>query len=453
MLGNLYPQSPLFEGLSIDMANYFSSVRYPVWKSSTMDEVAVCIPTVDPGEYFVDMNEQLFGSQTTNIQPAPMNGFVKNYATQPATGPAIDPFEVMHYFTPEQLPVLSTLARAFAVCDQWYASAPCQTWPNRFFVHTGTCLGYVNNNDFPIPFTAPSIFKRLDEKGKSWRVYFHDLPQSILLEDVWLKAPLHYRLFHQFLIDAENGALPNYSFIEPRYFPDVLLNDIPNDQHPPHNVLQGEQLIAAVYNALRKSPCWKNSLLIITYDEHGGCFDHMPPPAAESPDGRDRSGFNFNRYGVRVPAVIVSPYVRPGSVIRNVAGGVPLAGPPYPFDHTSILSTLRDLFGLGEPLTERDNVAPSLLSALTLNGPDNDGPMSVQANATPPSIGVVGKLVEASLNHMQSALVEMLAKLPARPLTSSGGPLAATDRSAPATSNLSAAASYAVAHVKAFLGM
>lgn len=280
MLGALYPKDPSFEGLSGNEKDLWLSQPVPVWTSpaTPLDLMAAQIPTPDPGELFTDINTQLFNGPRPNVPAVPsMNGFVRNYMDQQ---PRPDSCQaVMHYFKPEQVPVISALAKAFGVCDQWHASAPCQTWPNRLFVHTGTSLGHVNNRNFPIPFPAPSIFKRLSECGRGWRVYYHDVPQSLLLRDIWLEAPLHYRPFDTFLSDATNGTLPNYSFIEPRYFTDLFLNNVPNDQHPPHNVLYGEKLIADVYNAMRSSPCWKKTLLIIIYDEHGGCYDHVPPPA------------------------------------------------------------------------------------------------------------------------------------------------------------------------------
>jgi phospholipase C len=280
MLGRLYPFDPDYAGLTLNESNTYSATTFGVWNDSGMTSTTACIPEPDPGELFTDMNLQLFGAQGRAADPPKMCGFVQNYAAQPSKDGVHDPRAIMHYFTPEQVPVISSLARSFGVCDRWFASAPCQTWPNRFFAHTGTSLGHVDNNTFPIPFGAHSIFRRLEDANKSWRVYFHDMPQSLLLKDIWLYALFHYRFFHQFLADAHSGSLPNYSFIEPRYFTDLFKNLIPNDEHPPHNVVYGEQLIAAVYNALRSSPCWKRTLLIITYDEHGGCFDHVPPPAA-----------------------------------------------------------------------------------------------------------------------------------------------------------------------------
>ena len=187
----------------------------------------------------------------------------------------------MHYFTPDQVPVISQLARAFGVSDRWHASAPCQTWPNRFFVHTGPANGYVNNSPTHFPYQMKTVFNRLAEAGQNWRVYFHDIPQSATLALLWDRALTHFRHFEtDFAQDAAAGSLPAYSFIEPRYFTDTLLNKMPNDEHPPHNVAYGEALIAAVYNAVRGGPRWKQTLLVITYDEHGGCFDHVVPPPA-----------------------------------------------------------------------------------------------------------------------------------------------------------------------------
>ena len=250
-----------------------------------------------------------------------------------------------------------------------------------------------------------------------------------MLADVWPEAPLHYRFFKQFLVDAHSGVLPSYSFIEPRYFSDLFLREIPNDEHPPHNVLFGEKLIAQVYNAVRASPSWKKTLLIITWDEHGGCYDHAPPPQALVPDGHAQDGFPFNRYGVRVPAVIISPYIPAGSKIRAAPLGLPQAGPPYPFDHTSILATVRALFKLGDPLTHRDAVAPTLLSALSLPLPINDGPCTV--GGVTPKVSTPATQVGASAtpNDMQASLARMAASLPRRtPLMAVPEPVAMVER-------------------------
>ena len=457
MLGRLHAPGPDFAGLTGTESNPYRRsdgiVALPVWCSTAMDSITATAPDPDPGEHFVDMNEQLFGSAPRGTDPPSMTGFISNFMRQPPADQPSDPMAVMHYYTPDQLPVLTTLARAFGVCDQWYASAPCQTWPNRFFAHTGTSLGYVNNNAFPIPFPAPSIFARLSDCDRSWRVYFHDVPQSIMLRDVWCRAFLHYRFFGQFIADAHSGDLPNYSFIEPRYFSDLRLG-IPNDQHPPHNVLMGEKLIADVYNAVRSSPCWKQCLLIVTYDEHGGCYDHMPPPRAVPPDDQNHAGFAFDAYGVRVPAVIISPYMPPGEIVRSAPAGVAYNAPPYPFDHTSILSTLRNLFNLGAPLTNRDRVAPDLLGPLSLLNPENDGPPRI--DPTDPNVDqdVVRFLSYAAPNNHQDALSRMALQLPPGPLPMTPAaipapqPLAATGFDNVITARLDA-----VGRIKSFLGL
>lgn len=410
MLGWLYPHDPDYRGLTLNESNTYANTTFGVWNApGGMDPDTAGTPKPDPGESFVDMNEQLFGRPPVP-GPATMSGFAANYATQPPSshGP-FNPRSVMHYFTPEQVPVISTLAKAFGVCDQWHASAPCQTWPNRFFVHTGTARGHVDNHTFLVPFPAESLFHRLQKAGKTWRVYFHDMPQSVLLGDIWIYALFHYRLISQFLADAHTGNLPQYSFIEPRYFSDLFLNNIPNDEHPPHNVIYGERLIAQVYNAVRTSPCWKSTLLVITYDEHGGCYDHVVPPRAVSPDAHNEYGFNFDRYGVRVPAVIVSPYVPPGSKIRSPDGN------PYPFDHTSIIATVRKVFGLGGPLTARDGVAPDLMSALSLAVPTNDGPPSIDPSLLQPLPKEVEDRAGVPPNGIQSSLSAAAAALPSAP--------------------------------------
>lgn len=413
MLGRLYPTDPDYRGLTLNESNKSGNSVFGVWTDPTMSAHDASIPDPDPGEFFKDMNFQLFGAAGRHGNAATMSGFAENYATQ-TSGGVFAPSAVMHFFTPDQVPVISTLAKSFGVCDEWHASAPCQTWPNRFFVHTGTSLGHVDNKTFPIPFQAPSLFRRLEDQSKTWRVYFHDMPQSLLLKDIWLFALSHYRFFDQFLADAHTGSLPNYSFIEPRYFTDLFKSFIPNDEHPPHNVVYGEQLIAAVYNAVRSSPNWKRTLLIITYDEHGGCFDHVPPPPAISPDGVIANSFqyNFNTYGVRVPAVIVSPYIPPGTKVRaapNPDGSI------TPFDHTSIIKTVRQLFSLGARFTARDEAAPSLISALKLAAPNNDGPARVDAVLVKPLPAQLTTRAAASPNGMQASLAAAAATLPPIP--------------------------------------
>jgi phospholipase C len=299
---------------------------------------------------------------------------------------------------------MAALARSFAVSDRWHASAPCQTWPNRFFVHTATAAGYVNNSPPHPPYRMETVFNRLDSVNQPWRVYFHDIPQSATLARLWADIPTHFRFYQDdFARDAAQGNLPAYSFIEPRYFTDTLLQKMPNDQHPPHNVSHGDALIASVYNAVRAGPGWKNTLLVITYDEHGGCYDHVVPPAAVSPDELRHDGYAFDQFGVRVPALIISPWVKPGSVLRPAG--------PTPFDHTSVSATLGKLFGF-PPLTKRDAAAPDLLSVLNGDG-SNDGPASVPVIESTPSSAQIAASAAREPNRMQHALNQAAVQLPA----------------------------------------
>jgi phospholipase C len=251
-----------------------------------------------------------------------------------------------------------------------------------------------------------TIFNRFEKAGiGDWKIYFHDMPQALTLSQL---LPLwdHFHFYRRFQIDCQTGQLPSYSFIEPRYYSDF--GSLENDQHPPAVVTLGEQLIADVYNCLRSSKVWLKTLLIITYDEHGGCYDHVPPPTAVEP-GAPKAGqiFSFDRYGVRVPAVIVSPFVKQGTTFGQLSA--------VPYDHTSIIAMLRKRFELGPPLTRRDATAPDLGSVLALQKPDNRGPPRIKARPYAPSAQSAAVAQTKRLNSMQKALVNLAANLPESP--------------------------------------
>ena len=341
--------------------------------------------TIDPSHAVLDVNVQLFGRMIAPSPPVATNvGFVLDYANRPGNPPA-DAGNVMKAFDPVKLPVLSTLAREFVLCDRWFASVPGQTWPNRFFVHAATSGGFVDNNFRD--YTFRTIYDNLEEQGVSWSIYFHDFPQSVTMSS--LRKPEYRGRFkpsHQFFVDLAAGTLPAYSFIEPRYFD--FLRWKANDQHPPHDVRLGEHLIADVYESLRRSALWNASLLFVLHDEHGGIFDHVPPPSAVNPDGlvSVTPPFDFTRLGVRVPSVIISPYVGKGVVDSTV------------YDHTSILATVRELFNLPHALTERDRQANTISRNLTAHA-RTDAPMTL---ARPPE-------PTADMFHAVSATARMTA--------------------------------------------
>jgi phospholipase C len=453
MLGMLYPERPDFDGLKPGMANFLHRAgqdpqRVEVWTDPALTATSLCIPDPDPGELFSDIFTQLRGltiDGDPSSEPASMSGFVDNYMRQDATDPSPELHSIMHYFTPEQVPVISQLARAFGVSDRWHASAPCQTWPNRFFVHTGTAGGHTNNSPTHFPYVMDTVFQRLAAAGKDWRVYFHDIPQSATLAGLWRDVPTHFREFDiDFARNAAAGTLPAYSFIEPRYFADPVLNVLPNDEHPPHNVAYGEELIASVYNAVRSGPGWGQTLLVITYDEHGGCYDHVIPPVARRPDNLAPDGFDFGTFGVRVPAVIISPYMEAGKIVRPTG--------QIPFDHTSIIATLRKLFNIG-PLTARDAAAPDLLAVLN-DKPLNNGPASIKAPAVPPAREQVARASVKPLNGLQQSLSTAALQLPTfqADIDVHIQRLRAAVDTAPDHASVAAAVADISAHVKAFLG-
>ncbi len=442
VLGKLRDGTPGFDGLTGEESNVWhhpdgTSEVIRVWNKPGMDAATTVIPTPDPGELFTDIAVQIGGLDGAS----PMGGFVDNYMRQPGTAPR-DSRAVMHYFTPGQLPVLSTLATAFGVSDRWFASAPCQTWPNRFFTHCGTANGWVNNSPAHFPYLMPTVFNRMDDAGKEWRIYFHDIPQTATLTRLWGDPVQGFRRFGELLSDAAKGDLPSYSFIEPRYFTDMLLGQMPNDEHPPHNILYGEVLIASVYNALRAGPKWPQTLLVVTYDEHGGCYDHVTPPAATPPGPPYGNGFTFDRFGVRVPAVLVSPFIPPNSIIRPPG--------PTPFDHTSIIATLRRLFGI-QSLTARDAAAPDLLQGMTA-APDNNGPERISAPSVQPTPAALTAVKMLPPNDMQKALSATAAQLPTAGSDPELHAKRIADAPTPVLTELAAGAEFVKAHIAAFLG-
>ncbi|HUS17973.1 MAG TPA: alkaline phosphatase family protein [Chloroflexia bacterium] len=288
--------------------------------------------------------------------------------------------KIVQCFAPSKLPVLTTLARAFAICDHWFSSLPGPTWPNRLFVHAGTSAGHVDNTLHPGDYNIDTIYDRLDQATVSWKIYFHDIPQAIALSHLQMDfARARFRLFDEFLTDARHGTLPAYSFIEPRYADFLFFKA--NDQHPPHDVALGEYLIADVYEALRASPQWEHSLLVILYDEHGGIYDHVPPPPAVNPDGKRsrKPVFGFDRLGVRVPAVLVSPYIPAGTIDSQV------------YDHTSVLATLEKRFDLA-PLTKRDAAAQPFDANLILTSPRTDTPRTLRRPDDPVTAAAYGRM-------------------------------------------------------------
>ncbi len=357
------------------------------WTGKSRSDANFALPDPDPGEGFRATNHQLFGfyDVANDRTPEPsMDGFVNDYQANMLSSAYIygddptDPREIMTAFTPEQTPVLSKLAREFAVCDHWYASVPSQTFPNRDFVHAATSDGHVTNT--PRTCGAATIFNRIEDRASraaatgsgeipTWGVYSGTEGTAWFSLTRLVMQRTHGRFRHggfhsidTFADDVRAARLPSYSFLEPQF-----TGAHEDDQKPPSDIRPGEDLIGWVYETLRDSPLWERTLLVITYDEHGGCFDHVAPPAGATPPHRGApagdQGFRFDRFGVRVPAVLVSPWIEAGTVARP-AGSTP-------FDHTSVLATVHQRFGT-DHLTERDKAAPDLSCVLTRETPRTD---------------------------------------------------------------------------------
>jgi phospholipase C len=342
-----------------------------------------------------------------------MNGFVAdfvhNFVKLKKREPDYDDYRViMDCLTPDQVPVLSGLAHHYAVCDHYHASVPSQTFCNRCFAHSATSNGLVVNPPYyNWLFThAPTLFNRIQDARRpnlTWKVYYDELT---MISVTWLLQPMlrpyrrsNFHFMDEFFKDARDGTLPSYAFIEPR----LVVNH--NDQHPSiddflftHSERAGELLINDVYQAVRNGRNWERTLLIVTYDEHGGCYDHVPPPAAIPPDPRHPAcqyDFRFDRLGVRVPAVLVSPYIEPGTVMHTV------------FDHTSIIKTVTNRWGLA-PLTERDKAAIDLGEVLTLEQPRTDFP-----EIKPLPFERVPRPEDEPLNDFQKGLLALVAGIEA----------------------------------------
>jgi len=294
-------------------------------------------------------------------------GFVTTFEKNVPSTTEQDRQFVMGYYVEGRLPALHQLGVNFTVCDHWFSSLPGPTWPNRFFALSGTSSGRVL-----MPEGLPhlrleelfvqdqiTIFDRLNEAGVPWRIYYYDFPSSLLLNRQRLPHNIArysriQNFFEKDLLDEKD--FPSFVFIEPKYF-----GADQNDDHPPHNIFKAQKLIADVYNAIRSRPeIWESTLLVVVYDEHGGFYDHVEPPPAIPPDDH-REEWTFDRLGVRVPAILVSPYA--GARVEKTT-----------FDHTSILKYLSEKWKLGD-LGMRTAAANSIGIALNQDKPrDNTVP-------------------------------------------------------------------------------
>ena len=335
MLGylSLTGRRPEIDGLRPGLANEHQGRTYPVHRLAT---TAV---DMDPDHSSAAVDQQIAGGN--------MSGFVNSAAAvlagQEARG--TDPGCVMGYYDGTDVPVYDHLAEEFAVCDRWFSSVPGATLPNRLYALCGVAAGSRDDRSLHVPplYHQPSFVRHLDAYGVPWRWYSFD-PGTLRLADAHYLLGHHRRFGYfsktglpwktvfdvscnpkiaSFLEDAASGTLEPVSWIDPAFTNFNPLGFPVNDDHPPADIQDGQDLVLAVYDALASSPQWESSLLVIVYDEHGGFYDHVPPPQA--PDDEPEM---FGRYGVRVPAIVVSPWAEPRTVSHTV------------FDHTSIIKTI-----------------------------------------------------------------------------------------------------------------
>lgn len=369
-----------FLGLSEDTLSQYTNVL----KDSNGNTVFTCqpikgIPSVaqtnylnspqyDPYEPFQHVMKQIFGDGDKS-NPT-MSGFLQDYASlwwdYEWESQRKNISAVMETYTDKELPILYSLAKHYAVSDLWFSSVPTQTNPNRAFSICGTSEGEVDNGFLgKSTFQSDTIWNRLVQESPetTWMIFW----QSDMLPGIFpgsfcknnfpslnkiSNLDSHIKKIDAFHEMARNGQLPNFSFIEPQWtisinldpkvklFSSVVKNNgllfglQGNDLHPPGDVRTAENLLANIYTSLiSNEDAWSKTLLIVTFDEHGGIYDHIAPPKAIPPDDFCQKGFNFDRYGVRVPALFISPKIKKSTVIRS-------DNPNIPFDHTSIIATI-----------------------------------------------------------------------------------------------------------------
>jgi phospholipase C len=286
----------------------------------------------------------------------------------------------MVYWTDEDLPFYYSLAKTFTLANRWFGSAPCQTYPNRRFLMAGTAYGNISTDTsslFDPPPPNGTIFDRLHAFGLSWRNYFSDLPSSGIISSVPKKYPSSLAPIGQFFADCAAGTLPSVSLVDPEFgvagevggpladagVPGAdRVSAQGGSEENPQDIQIGQATAAKVIDAVLRSPAWPRTLLIWTYDEHGGYYDHVPPPAAIKPDdippklGPGDVPGGYDMYGPRVPTVVVSPYSRPHAVTNVV------------HDHTSVLATIEAKWNL-PALTYRDANAATVADFLDTRRP------------------------------------------------------------------------------------
>ena len=370
--------------------------------------------TPDPGHSHFDVMKQMFsGADPANTTVAPMSGFVKDYKLH--TNDVAKSHNIMKCFSAANLSVLTTLAKQFCLCDNWFSSVPGPTFPNRAFAHAATSIGRVDMSPIGYVGISKTIYELLNDNALSARIYYSDTTLAATFPRLMVKMNQYFGTLQSFINACGNNSLPAYSFIEPRYntLEAENLFFAASDQHPDHDVHEGELLIQRVFQAIWNNPAVRNStLLVISYDEHGGLFDHLPPPQrVPNPDGLNWPGaagnpdppFDFTRLGVRVPAVLISPYIKAGTIDSTL------------HDHTSVIATVSKVFLQNAPvkfLTKRDQAANTFEDIFNLDVARTDAvAFAAAAPRALPRAVTPQQLVLKPLTEHQQRLVDMAAYL------------------------------------------
>jgi phospholipase C len=440
LLGYVQHPDPLFDGL-LEGGPHTNPPWHGQGDPVAVSDQAKPVLPVDPDHSHDAVMQQLDLRGIGPRRHATNQGFVESYEnkcrglTAPRFGGLLGPIAnlvfrqqagtgqapgrgplVMRCQPPGHVPVLATLALEFGVCSRWFASVPGETWPNRNFMHAATSDGTTN---IEVRFyDDPTVFELLEQHGRSWHIYYDDTPQVWVFDKLWVppERRRNWYVFGEFARHVAEGTLPHYSFIEPNHHPPIHVSpsggghgDTSNNQHPGNNRVadadydaypqdghgdedfyRAEQLLAAIYEALRSNPAvFEGTVLLITHDEHGGLYDHVPPPTDAHPPGggpsllgrivsfffhRKAAAFDFTVYGPRLPAVVVSPYVRAGTISADVR------------DHASVPATLRALFAPdAKPLTGRDEHAIRFDTLLGLEAPRRGGDLPDLSAHLPPA--------------------------------------------------------------------
>jgi phospholipase C len=323
-------------------------------------------PQFDPYESYEHVVKQIYGD-IKNPEPT-MTGFLQNYASCWWDGSwkkeQKNICAVMETYTEKELPILYGLAKHYAVSDDWFSSVPTCTNPNRAYAACGTSDGQVYNGLLNSTFTSDTIWNKLTDlsPSTSWNIFWQSNvlpgvisgaftgPNTFTAMNKIPDVHSHIKNMAHFHELARDGELPAFSFIEPELSEVMFeISGIPfpglenyrimagiqgNDMHPPGDVRCAENLVANIYTSLiANEQAWQETLFVLTFDEHGGLFDHVVPPTAQAPDSNFTEGFMFDRYGVRVPAIFISPLIEKSTVVRSNIANVP-------FDHTSLISTI-----------------------------------------------------------------------------------------------------------------